>query len=333
MKPTASSDRILLVGTPDALTSAASLMRGQPWSFHCTHSPAEALRRLRDDPVIDIVLLAPGEQLDVYNELCRTIKLDSRTSRVAVICVLSPAQDGRVADVYAAGADDCIRSCAGDREILLRLTKALRLKHATDTLEDAGAVVTALAGAVEAKDHYTYGHVDRVAAYSVGIGQRLGVDAEGLVALRTGGVVHDIGKVGIPDHVLNKPGKLNDEEMAIMRRHPVIGYEILKPLRTFQNVLPIVRWHHERPNGTGYPDGLAGEEIPLLARIAAVADVFDALCTDRPYRAALPLPKCRAILLDSAARGDLDPVPVRLLLEILDASGTVLTADLAIVGG
>ncbi len=159
----------------------------------------------------------------------------------------------------------------------MRLTKAIRLKRAIDMLEGAGAVVTAMAGAVEAKDHYTYGHVDRVAAYCVGIGRRLGVDAEGIVSLQVGGVVHDIGKIGIPDHVLNKPDKLKLDEAEIMQRHPAIGYEILKPLRTFQNVLPIVRWHHERPNGKGYPDGLKGDQIPLLARIAAVADVFDAL--------------------------------------------------------
>jgi putative two-component system response regulator len=147
------------------------------------------------------------------------------------------------------------------------------------------------------------------------------VDAEGLNALRIGGIVHDIGKVGIPDNVLNKPGKLTDEEMAVMQRHPVIGYEILKPLRTFRPILPIVRWHHERPNGTGYPDGVGGEKLPLLARITAVADVFAAICTDRPYRKAFPLPKCRQILSESAAAGQLDNDLVQALFNVLDAGG------------
>ncbi|HEX2973920.1 MAG TPA: HD domain-containing phosphohydrolase, partial [Tepidisphaeraceae bacterium] len=132
------------------------------------------------------------------------------------------------------------------------------------------------------------------------------------------GVVHDIGKVGIPDHILNKPGKLTDEEFAIMQRHPAIGYDILKPMRTFHAVLPIVRWHHEKPNGKGYPDGLKGDELPLLARITAVADCFDALSTDRPYRPALPLAKCRAILQESGEKGDLDMELVRVLFAILD---------------
>jgi len=137
--------------------------------------------------------------------------------------------------------------------------------------------------------------------------------------LKTGGVVHDIGKVMVPDQILNKPGKLSDEEMKIMQRHPVIGYEILQPLRSFREVLPIVRWHHERPNGTGYPDGLKGDDLPLLPRIAAVADVFDALSTDRPYRAAFSMEKCTAMLKEEARRENLDPALVEVMLQILDA--------------
>jgi putative two-component system response regulator len=161
----------------------------------------------------------------------------------------------------------------------------------------------------------------------VAIGERIGVDADGLAALKTGGVVHDIGKIGIPDHILNKPGRLTDEEMAVMRRHSMIGYDILRPLRTFQNVLPIVRWHHERPNGTGYPDGLKGQDIPLPARITSVADVFDALTTDRPYRPGLPLPQCREILSSSADKGDLDPLLVQIFQEVLDSSSLAGSAQ------
>ncbi len=322
MSPAAtSSNRVLLVGVPQLLTRVTGLLDGRLWSHAVLESPAEVLRHLRGGAAIDVVLMVPGEQVDAYIELCRSIKLDERSRLVAVICLLSPGQDDRVADVYSAGADDCIRSCALDREILLRLHRAVQVKHATDTLEDAGTVITALANAVEGKDHYTCGHVERVSTYCLALGERLGVDAEELAALKTGGVVHDIGKIGIPDHILNKPGRLTEEEMAVMRRHPVIGYDILKPLRTFQHVLPIVRWHHERPNGTGYPDGLKGKDIPLPARITAVADVFDALVTDRPYRPGLPLPQCRSILAGSGDKGELDPLVVRIFLEILDSSG------------
>lgn len=320
---------ILLVGAQEGLTNLVSLLKSQSWPVTAAASPIEALRQIRAEPLVDIAVLAPSNDLDAHIELCRAIKLDTRTSTIVVIFVLPPHLDDYIADIFATGADDCIRSCASNREISLRLQKAIRVRRTTDLLEDASAVVAALANAVEAKDRYTYGHVDRVAAYSVGIGRRLGIEADGIASLKAGGVFHDIGKVGIPDHVLNKPGKLTDEEMDIMRRHPVIGYEILKPLRTFQHVLPIVRWHHERPNGSGYPDGLKGEEIPLLARVTAVADVFDALSTDRPYRSALPLPKCQAILADAAAKGDLDPELVRLMLEILAQSMPMLAG----VGG
>lgn len=194
----------------------------------------------------------------------------------------------------------------------------MRLKQATDLLEDASAVVLALANAVEGKDAYTCGHVERVGTYSVQIGKRMGLSEDDLSALRTGGAVHDIGKIGIPDQILNKPGKLTEEETQVMQRHPMIGYDILKPLRTFQAVLPIVRWHHEKPNGGGYPDGLKGEEIPLLARIAAAADVFDALATDRPYRAAFPIAKCVEILREFVGKGELDEGVVGVLVGILE---------------
>lgn len=315
---TPSTSRVLLAGGSEALACIFSMLDAQPWSYTSARSPAETLHSLRDDRQIDVVLMTPYEPIDAFIELCRCIKLDDRSRLVVVICLLSPGQDERVIDFYSAGADDCIRSCASHREILLRLCKAVRFKHATDTLEDADAVITSLANAVEGKDHYTCGHVDRVSTYCVAIGRRIGLDGDSLAALKTGGVVHDIGKVSVPDHILNKSGRLTDEETAVMRRHPVIGHEILKPLRTFHNVIPIVRWHHERPDGKGYPDGLKEKDIPLLARITSVADVFDAISTDRPYRPAMPLAQCRQVLGNSAERGELDSHLVQVLLEILD---------------
>jgi putative two-component system response regulator len=252
-------------------------------------------------------------------ELTRSIKFDQRSHLLSVVCVLTPQQSPSSAALFEAGADDCIHCHAADSDLRPRLMRAVRLKRATDSLEDAQTVIAALAGAIEGKDHYTCGHVERVGDYSIAIGKRIGVDAEALAALRTGGVVHDIGKIGIPDQILNKPGKLTDEEMAIMKRHPVIGYDILRPLRTFRNVLPIVRWHHERPNGSGYPDGLAADDLPLLPRIAAVADCFDALSTDRPYRKAFSMPQCEQMLLESAQRGDLDSKVVDALFQIIRA--------------
>ena len=147
--------------------------------------------------------------------------------------------------------------------------------------------VTALAEAVEKRDPYTGGHLRRVVAYSLLLGRELGLDSEALEGLALGATLHDIGKIGVPDQVLLKPGKLDDEEAAAMRRHPEDGAEIVSRIESLAGILPIVRSHHERIDGRGYPDGLAGEAIPLAARIVAVADTFDAMTTSRPYRQAL----------------------------------------------
>ena len=147
--------------------------------------------------------------------------------------------------------------------------------------------VTALAEAVEKRDPYTGGHLHRVVAYSLLLGRELGIDAESLERLALGATLHDIGKIGVPDQVLLKPGKLDDDEAAAMRRHPVDGAEIVSRIESLHEILPIVRSHHERIDGRGYPDRLVGDAIPLAARIVAVADTFDAMTTSRPYRQAL----------------------------------------------
>ena len=322
--------RLLLVGPVEALHRTSALLSTRHWLITTLNEPREALSLLRNDSNFHLVLLAPDCSLQTYTELCRAIKFDRRTSFLSVMFITGPEHAQRTEDFLDAGADDCIPVTASDREIDLRMQRAIRIKQAADSLEDAEALITSLARAIEGKDKYTCGHVDRVGDYCVEIGRRFGLGPADLAALRKGGVVHDIGKIGIPDHILNKPGKLTDEEMDIMRRHPVIGYDILKPLRTFRAVLPIVRWHHERPNGSGYPDGLAGDELPVLPRITAVADVFDALSTDRPYRKAFPLPQCRTIMIEAVDRGDLDGDLAGILFDIIETGlGADLTAPAA----
>jgi putative two-component system response regulator len=161
------------------------------------------------------------------------------------------------------------------------------LKQYTDELENAEAVLCSLAQSIEARDPYTRGHCDRLAKMSIELGYKLRLEEEDIRALRCAGMVHDIGKIIVPDAILRKPGPLTDEEIVIIRRHPVAGERICEPLKTFRLVLPIIRHHHEKHNGSGYPDGLQGEEIPLTARILQLADVYDALTTDRTYRRAI----------------------------------------------
>lgn len=312
------SGSVLVVGEVSAADRVRGLLPSHDLRLEAVGTVREALRAMRNSGgAFDLLILVPDRAIDAHRELCRSTKFDRRTSHVAVVCLLAPGAQARVVDFFDAGADDCICGEALPREVSLRLSRVMHAKRALDSLEDANAVIHALANAVEGKDHYTCGHVERVGDYAVEIGRRMGLGDTELQALRIGGVVHDIGKVGIPDQILNKPGKLTDEEMAVMRRHPAIGYDILKPMRTFRHVLPIVRWHHEKPNGNGYPDGLAGDDVPLTARIISVADVFDALSTDRPYRAAFPLEKCMQILRSDAEVGNLDAGVVDVMCAIL----------------
>jgi putative nucleotidyltransferase with HDIG domain len=144
--------------------------------------------------------------------------------------------------------------------------------------------VRALAAAVDAKDPYTHGHSQRVASYAVQVARQLGLDEGMMPQIEMGGLLHDVGKIGVPDHVLLKPGKLDDAEFGMIKRHTVIGHDILRPIGFDPVVTAIVRSHHERLNGRGYPDGLSGEAIPLVARIVCVCDAYDTMTSDRAYQ-------------------------------------------------
>jgi putative two-component system response regulator len=178
----------------------------------------------------------------------------------------------------------------------------LRLKSVYDSLDSAEQVIFSLAAAVEAKDPYTEAHTQRVAETARSIGVRLGMEAADLDALYRGGLLHDIGKIGIPDAILLKPGPLDADEEITMRTHPIIGETIVAPLHSATRLLPIIRHHHEHYDGSGYPDRLAGEAIPKLARIVAVCDSFDALVNDRPYRGRKTVDEALAILRGGRCR-------------------------------
>src|SRR3989441_1120981 len=214
--------------------------------------------------------------------------------------------------VVDAGADDFMSKPVERLELVARVRSALRLKTVYDRLDSAEQVIFSLAAAVEAKDSYTERHTNRVAESARYLGMRLGLPEEDLDALYRGGIIHDIGKIGVPDAVLLKPGSLDANEIVLMRAHPEIGENIVRPLRSGSDLLPIIRHHHEAYDGRGYPDGLAGTAIPLLARIVSVCDAFDALTNDRPYRKRLSEREAIAILSGGAGR-QWDPQLVSLL--------------------
>jgi putative two-component system response regulator len=236
-------------------------------------------------------------------EVCRHIKAtpETRLTPVVLITGLTATED-RIAGINA-GADDFLSKPIDLNELLARTRSLLRLKQYTDELENAEAVLFSLAHSIEARDPYTHGHCERLAEMSARMGERLGVPEDQIKALRRAGVVHDIGKVAVPDSILLKPGPLTADETKVMQKHPVVGERICAPLKTFRLVLPIIRHHHEKHDGTGYPDGLQGEEIPLTARILQLSDVYDALTTDRPYKVAFTPEVALDLMGEEAERG------------------------------
>jgi len=296
-------ERILIVDDESAARAAlATLLRREGFEVSDASDGIAALDQcasFRPDLILlDIVM--PG--LSGF-EVCRRIKAtpETRLTPVVLITGLSATED-RIKGINA-GADDFLSKPIDFNELLARTRSLLRLKQFTDELENAEGVLFSLAESIEARDPYTRGHCERLAEMSACLGQKLGLPEEDIKALRRAGIVHDIGKVAVPDSILLKPGPLSADQIEIMRKHPVVGERICAPLRTFHLVLPIIRHHHERHDGSGYPDGLRGDAIPLTAAILQLADVYDALTTDRPYRMASPSAVALEIMHEEATRG------------------------------
>ncbi|HUR36755.1 MAG TPA: HD domain-containing phosphohydrolase [Terriglobales bacterium] len=255
----------------------------------------------------DIVLLDVHMPAPDGFAVCRLIKSDPDTRLIPVVMVTGHAQsDDRMRGIDA-GADDFLIKPIDRSQLLARVRSLLGLKFFTDELERTEAVLFALAQSIEGKDPYTAGHCDRLSTLSAMLGEAIGLPSEQLTALRRGGIVHDIGKVAVPDSILLKPGRLDADEMCTMRQHPVAGEEICRPLKSFRHVLPIIRHHHEKMNGSGYPDGLRGQQIPLTSRIMAIIDVFDALTTERPYKRALTTGEALSVMEEEVTKGWWDP--------------------------
>ena len=238
-------------------------------------------------------------------EVCRRLKADAATRLIpgVLITTLTSSED-RVRGIEA-GADDFIAKPPVIAELEARVRSLTRLKRYTDELDSAESVILSLGLTIEARDPYTTGHCQRLATYATALATRLGLSDKELVAINRGAFLHDVGKIGIADAVLLKPGQLTQAEYALIQQHTVIGDRLCSELRLLEDVRPIVRHHHERPDGTGYPDQLTGDEIPVLARILSVVDVYDALTSERPYKQ--PFPSAHAIheLREDAARGRL----------------------------
>lgn len=268
---------------------------------------------------VDLILLdimMPG--MNGY-EVCRRLKTNELTRLIPII--LLTALSGTEAKVKGieAGADDFLTKPPNRTELLARTKSLIRVKSLNDNLTNIEAVLFSLANAIEARDPYTEGHVQRVAQLALALGSRMNLPARDMRALKLGGALHDIGKIKVPDGILNKPGPLTAEERDIMETHAGAGHQICLPLqKNLGLALEVIRGHHEKLDGTGYPDGLSAEEIPMVARIMAVVDIYDALVTDRPYRKGMPKDKALRIIGEMAEEGKIDSEVVRQFAVMLD---------------
>ena len=274
---------------------------------------ALALEKQPDLVLLDVTM----PDIDGF-EVCRRLKNDPRTALIPItmLTVLDSPDHRRYG--IEAGADDFLTKPFDERLLRARIQSQLRTKRLTDQLERTESVIVALALAVEAKDMYTEGHLWRLAHYGEQLAIAAGLSAEASRAVWQGGLLHDIGKIGVADGILQKPVPLTPEEYAQVKQHPEYGARIIAPLRFARDVAPIVRGHHEHWDGSGYPYGLKGKEIPLWARIFAVIDVWDALISDRPYRPAWTREVARDYIANQAGR-QFDPQVVEAFLKLFDA--------------
>lgn len=299
--------RILVVDDKlDTLLLLRELLSSRGYEVLCTTESREVkelvLSEKPDLVLMDVVM----PEVSGY-ELCRQLKNDPQTRLIPIVMITGLSdRDDRVRGIEA-GADDFLSKPLYPEELFARVKSLLKLKEFTDELENAEAVLVALALGIEARDPYTGNHCERLARAAVDLGRHIGLDEDSIVALKRGGYLHDLGKVSIPDEILKKGTQLTLTEWEIMKQHPIIGEAICRPLKSFRNVLPIIRHHHEHWNGSGYPDGLAGMEIPLLARVLQIVDVYDALRTTRPYKPAISHEEAQLTMQREASSGLWDP--------------------------
>jgi putative two-component system response regulator len=280
----------------------AGLLEPEGYAVAMAGDGQEAVDLALADPP-DLILMDVAMPRLTGFEACKLLKADEKTHLVPIVLVTGlVAREDRLQGI-AAGCDDFLTKPVDAEQLMARTRNLLRTKALVDELEQAENVMVSLATALDAKDNYTRGHSERVATYAEALGGAVGMGRLDRKNLRRAGLLHDIGKIGIPLDYIEKPGPLTHEEYEVVKQHPRIGYEICKPLRTMVPLLLLIRGHHERLDGRGYPDGLKGEEVPLSLRCLSISDVYDALTSDRAYRKALSRESAVVIMREEAGVG------------------------------
>ncbi len=252
----------------------------------------------------DLLLLdVTGREAESGYALCRTLKAERQTRRLPVVLVTPPAQVGERITLIETGADDFLAKPFNRAELLARVRSLLKIKALNDHLDEVESVIFALSRIIEAREgREGDAHTERVVLYASALSRQAGLGEDAVRIVGQAAMLRDLGKIGVPDRLLQKRGTLNEDEQKRMQGHAVLGEEIIAPLRSTAALLPIIRSHHERVDGRGYPDGLVGKEIPLGARIVAIADAYDAMLSPRPYRPAMGIAKALSTLQAGAGK-------------------------------
>lgn len=318
---TSSTPRIFIVDDDDQIRGLLRrVLSGAGYATEEFATADAALDRLRADPP-DLVLLDLNLPDRSGHEVLEAIRSDPGTRLLPVVMLTGQATSAEKLRAQAEGVTDFIPKPFSSEELLPRVRALVMLKQFADEHEHAERVILTLAKTIDARDPYTAGHSGRVAEYADRIADRMGLDTTARNDMRRGALFHDLGKIVIPDAVLRKPGPLTDEERAIIEEHPVVGYDLLSPMKTMRKTLPVVYHHHERLDGSGYPEGISGSAIPMPVRIVTIADIFDALTTDRAYRGALRVETAFEILQEGVGKGWWDRDALDVLRGIVDEAG------------
>ncbi len=309
--------RILLVDdNPTNVELLQAYLKPHGYEFEKAFDGEEALLKIEESPPDLVLLDLMMPRLSGY-EVCHKIKSDKKTQLIPVIVITALKELSDKIKAIEMGADDFLMKPFNKVELLTRVKSLLKLKDLYDDVERSETIIFTLAEMIEAKDVYTRGHSERVAKYSVLLAKYIGLGEKDQEMIRRGALLHDIGKIGIRESILNKSGKLSQEELAHIRSHPARGCEICKALKSLSPALPIIRHHHERMDGQGYPDGIQGQELSIGPRLVAIADAYDAMTSNRPYRRGVPPEDALKIFEREKQSGQWDPELVDQFIQLI----------------